>query len=319
MPIAVVCPACTARLNAPDPRAGKTVKCPKCETQVPVPLEGPRPSRYEDEGPVRSRRPDSRYEDDRHDERHDFDDRPRGERKKSSALPLILILGLGGFVAVVGLGAVFYLFRGGAARVAPPPPVAFGPGGPGLVPMGPGGPMNGVPAAEPKWIDADDEAFDFLAAFPNRAPAEYNPIDEITDPADRARVAAAMKGAPGKHLQVSDAGRRYLLSVTPVPPKEKLARVSLRRAADDLVALHKGYGVRREPEHTTSVHPFQNFTFTRGATVKIVRIVASPKFTYTLTVEGGLGLSHDDPVVDGFFDEFECTGAAAVAPKTIRK
>ena len=39
MPILVVCPACGARLNAPDSAAGKHVRCPKagCGTLVPVP------------------------------------------------------------------------------------------------------------------------------------------------------------------------------------------------------------------------------------------------------------------------------------------
>lgn len=37
MPIPVRCPNCNAKLNAPDAAAGRRVKCPKCETKVPVP------------------------------------------------------------------------------------------------------------------------------------------------------------------------------------------------------------------------------------------------------------------------------------------
>ena len=37
MSIAVVCPNCSAKLNAPDGAAGKKVKCPKCQTAMLVP------------------------------------------------------------------------------------------------------------------------------------------------------------------------------------------------------------------------------------------------------------------------------------------
>ena len=37
MPIAVVCPSCDSRLNAPDAAAGKTVKCPKCKAPMVIP------------------------------------------------------------------------------------------------------------------------------------------------------------------------------------------------------------------------------------------------------------------------------------------
>lgn len=37
MPIPVVCGNCQTRLNAPDAAAGRKVKCPKCQTVMPVP------------------------------------------------------------------------------------------------------------------------------------------------------------------------------------------------------------------------------------------------------------------------------------------
>lgn len=37
MPIAVVCPACGARLRAPDAVAGRRVPCPKCRVPVDLP------------------------------------------------------------------------------------------------------------------------------------------------------------------------------------------------------------------------------------------------------------------------------------------
>jgi hypothetical protein len=37
MPIPVLCPGCSVRLNAPDAAAGKNVKCPKCQTLMTIP------------------------------------------------------------------------------------------------------------------------------------------------------------------------------------------------------------------------------------------------------------------------------------------
>lgn len=41
MPIAVVCPSCSTRMNAPDTAAGRRTKCPKCGSAIVVP--GPVP------------------------------------------------------------------------------------------------------------------------------------------------------------------------------------------------------------------------------------------------------------------------------------
>ena len=41
MPVPVVCPSCRSRLNAPDAAIGKRVKCPECESAVPVPNTSP--------------------------------------------------------------------------------------------------------------------------------------------------------------------------------------------------------------------------------------------------------------------------------------
>src|SRR5262245_17058801 len=38
MSTTVVCPQCTAKLKAPEQLQGKTVKCPRCQTGVAIPL-----------------------------------------------------------------------------------------------------------------------------------------------------------------------------------------------------------------------------------------------------------------------------------------
>src|SRR5262245_54945349 len=37
MPLLVECPSCSSRMNAPDKLAGKTVKCPKCQSAFSLP------------------------------------------------------------------------------------------------------------------------------------------------------------------------------------------------------------------------------------------------------------------------------------------
>lgn len=44
MPIAVQCPGCNAKLNAPDAAAGKRLKCPKCAGAITVPALAPAPA-----------------------------------------------------------------------------------------------------------------------------------------------------------------------------------------------------------------------------------------------------------------------------------
>jgi len=41
MPLQVVCPACNAKLKAPDTAAGKKTKCPKCQGVISVPVDAP--------------------------------------------------------------------------------------------------------------------------------------------------------------------------------------------------------------------------------------------------------------------------------------
>jgi hypothetical protein len=41
MPVSLSCPACGARLKAPDNAAGRTFRCPKCQGPVVVPASGP--------------------------------------------------------------------------------------------------------------------------------------------------------------------------------------------------------------------------------------------------------------------------------------
>jgi hypothetical protein len=49
MPLAIVCPNCTARLSAPEAAAGRVLKCPKCNSPIGVPAAPPAPAAVESE------------------------------------------------------------------------------------------------------------------------------------------------------------------------------------------------------------------------------------------------------------------------------
>ena len=98
MPILVVCAECKARLNAPDAAAGKTLKCPKCQSALVVPAVAAAPEfEVVDEEPAPAKKPAAAppakkkivVEDDDDDDRpkakkqrdDDGDDRPRARKR----------------------------------------------------------------------------------------------------------------------------------------------------------------------------------------------------------------------------------------------
>ena len=87
MPIAIVCPGCSAKLNAPD-AAGKKIKCPKCQAVLTVPAatgetgvtKAPKPASRrdkDDEEAVTAKPRKAAPVDDDED-----DDRPRSRRRR---------------------------------------------------------------------------------------------------------------------------------------------------------------------------------------------------------------------------------------------
>lgn len=121
MPIAVQCPECNARLNAPDTAAGKKVKCPKCSTALVIPAND------EEEPPVRRKsRPDDSDEEvrskkprDPDDEEEEEEERPKRKKKGKgkrgkpassggSRAPLLIGVGLAVLLLVGGGGYLIY-------------------------------------------------------------------------------------------------------------------------------------------------------------------------------------------------------------------
>ena len=341
MSIPVVCPSCSAKLNAPDNLAGKTVKCPKCQDPVRVTPAGPppapvparrdqgedrprerepapapddadepvrsrtrRPARDEDRS--RSRRP-APPDDEADDQESDYDDRPRGRRTTKSRLPLLLVLVVVGFVALAGLGTLGYLFlaRAGArAVIAPPAAGGAGPGG------------EAMALAGPKWVPVEDAEFAFKAVFPNEEPTSFDPLAEITDPTQRDFAAAVMKDLRAKYLHTKDGGRRYMLTATQMQLNGMPGRVYLSRLGANLSAMHPGFAAEPGPEGESAGHPSQDFTLKGDGKAKVQRVVVAPGLIYALTVEGGADLALADPLVTEFFGRFASTRPAAAGPKS---
>jgi hypothetical protein len=141
MPIAVTCPGCNARLNAPDSAAGKAVKCSQCAAVVPVPaadagyevMDAPRPvaravaarPARDAEVPRPARKPhviDDDEDDDRprkrrprdEDEDEGDDSRPRrGKAKKKGGVPVwVFAAGGGGVLLTIGAVVAVLTFGG---------------------------------------------------------------------------------------------------------------------------------------------------------------------------------------------------------------
>jgi hypothetical protein len=140
MSISVTCPACSAKLNAPDSTAGKKVKCPKpgCGTVMLVPAPAPAFEVVEDEPPAAPPRAKPKFipaavaddddEDDRprskrrRDDDDEDGDRPRKKKRKKGGMGAGVIAGivLGGILVLGGLGYGIYALVGGGSKAPVP-------------------------------------------------------------------------------------------------------------------------------------------------------------------------------------------------------
>jgi hypothetical protein len=129
MPVPVVCPNCSAKLNAPDSAAGKKVKCPKCQGVITVPaplpvqpafevVDDPEPPKKK---PLAKVKADVVVDDDEQprkkrrvaDDEGDEDDRPRKKKKKQregdNSAMIRNIVGVAVLVPLLGVAAyIFY-------------------------------------------------------------------------------------------------------------------------------------------------------------------------------------------------------------------
>jgi|GEM_PF-2634999 len=172
MPIAVVCPGCAAKLNAPDATAGKTVKCPKCKEPLAVPAESPAPQFEVVDEPVPPKpakpkpvkKSDVVLDDEDDDDDEDMEERPKkkkGKKKPAAAglSPAVIAAIVGGALLLGGGAFVAYWFGIREPEAKPmtsnTPQMPSNPGLPpgGMAPPPPGGGPNvpgpNVPGPKP--------------------------------------------------------------------------------------------------------------------------------------------------------------------------
>jgi hypothetical protein len=122
MPIAVHCPSCDAKLNAPDAAAGKTVKCPKCKEAMVIPdadevaVEEAAPpkkskARADDDKPVVKKKKII-VEDDEDEYEEERPRKKKGKKKpaKAGLSPVLIAAILGGVLILGGGGFAAYWF-----------------------------------------------------------------------------------------------------------------------------------------------------------------------------------------------------------------
>lgn len=117
MPIAIVCPSCNRKLQAPDRMAGKKVNCPKCRETLAVPVLTPTPSSKSPSKPSLPNRVKGERDtaevgvlpvDERHQEDDDAADEQeivRGRHLKKSANLLWIVLPVAGAVCITAVAA----------------------------------------------------------------------------------------------------------------------------------------------------------------------------------------------------------------------
>ena len=130
MSIPVICPGCSAKLNAPDAAAGKKVKCPRCQSAMLVPEALPEAAAFEvvDEPqptkkPIAKVKADVLLDDDEadrprkkkpalfDDDEDNEDDRPRKKKKKQAADNATMVRNIiGGVLLLVLVGVAGYIF-----------------------------------------------------------------------------------------------------------------------------------------------------------------------------------------------------------------
>ncbi|MFL5339243.1 MAG: hypothetical protein ACJ8F7_03670 [Gemmataceae bacterium] len=113
MPIAVICPNCSARIKAPDTAVGKTVKCPKCGSPMQIAGPPPKPEPAAVVEAIQDLPPDEQTLPRRRRGRDDADE--RRPRKKKSNKGLYIGLGIGGvlLLSLCCCGGGFGLYYGG--------------------------------------------------------------------------------------------------------------------------------------------------------------------------------------------------------------
>ncbi|HVK13464.1 MAG TPA: hypothetical protein VM597_32225 [Gemmataceae bacterium] len=233
------------------------------------------------------------------DERHDYDDHPE-RRRSRSALPLALVLSLVAVGALAVIGCLGFLLTGWGGRPAVPPAAVAVPG------PGAGTGAMAIVEGGPKWVKAENDEFQFRAAFPHAEPEPFNPFLDFDKPQGQG-AEFLLKTVRGKYLQTTAGGRRYALVATPLDLGALPARQYLRANAGNMGRIHQGWTSEPGPEGESTGHAHQDFTLRKDGRVKLMRWVVVPGFSYSLTVDQVGDVTLSDAMAKKFFDGFAST------------
>ncbi|CAN5607420.1 hypothetical protein BH11PLA2_BH11PLA2_06520 [soil metagenome] len=330
MSIAVQCPECNSRLNAPDAAAGKRVKCPKCATVMQIPAvddgfevvdEGngfevvdeapakpkakPAPKRRlmdeddDDDRPRRKRKVVDEYDDDDDEEDdEDEDDRPRKIKAKkkatgSSKLPLITS-GAIAAVLLLGVGG-YFLFSGSKGGTSS---------------------VTGV-----NWTKFDASDGSYTAYFPNGAPTAAS-FDELggekaktPQEAEQAKQFMEAMGMKFDAWKKTDSGRDYLVFTITLPAamasqmkKEDLTKPMPkggRGGVGEMAGMKDGEILNDETTTVSGQTAKQVLVKDKTGKYMFMRIFFVGEKVVMLGVKSSSEMKPDDAAAKEFFNKFE--------------
>jgi len=321
MPLSIQCPACQAKLNAPDNLRGKRVKCPKCQATVTVPAASAAPAVSQARpAPVPltpiivSQAPAS------------AESAAPEARRPGTALPWLLAgaIGAGGLLLVGVVAAVVIVLNWPSGRspadraVAAATPKANSPPAPPAPPVV-AAPATATPAAsqvatgQVEWALYENAEKGFKAVFPGRQPDSIDPLSAIEDPEQR-KLAEAMT----KEMTVLGAthgGRKFTLTCAPLVLGGVAPGVYLDRMSAGLRILHQGFSIEPVSAADKSA-PVRDYVLTKSDAGKLLRVVVGQGQVFHLLIEGESGLAFSDPAAQQFFGKFQCAGVSAAAVTT---
>ena len=341
MPLSVKCPACQAKLSAPDSAAGKRVKCPKCQAAIAVPATAPAqaaaatipkpaalpPMPAAQAKPAADLSPRAVADGASAQPNPPFavtTASPKPAPKARGGLPVLLIVlgavvvGGGGLFLVVLIGVTaFILLRSGEAKgpaanrvaVAAPAAAEPRPDRNSSAPAAQGGAVATKAASNITWVVHEDSAKSFKAAFPGQ-PQPLDPLADIKDPDQRELAAIMMKEMT--MLGANHGGRKYILSATPFSLSGMPVGVYFDRMSGGLTMIHPGFEVEMQPSAGESA-PQRDYVLKRDGAGKLLRVVVGRDVIYQLLIEGEAGLAFSDPAAKEFFERFEAAGVSGEA------
>lgn len=300
MPISVVCPECSARMNAPDELLGKKVKCPKC--QSPIMVTPPEYDVIEDDRPAPVRPAKSSKGRSRPERDYDHDDRPRRNKPKpESSKGLILAVGaVLGLILLAGFGVLIWLMT----RESPPAPA------PVAIQQEPApAPAPEVEKRQINWVRFDQQGVPFTVDFPEGPPRLQANVAEGASEQLKPLLQGFGLTPQLRSWRREDDGRIYSVITVEFNQDAKPEGIP-----DDLLKEITGGEGFSIPAGMANLPPRDMLATAGPDRVVASRILAVSGIMYEVRVEGPMSLTLTDEAVVHFFQSFRAR-MPAVAPK----